>query len=109
MVRWIFLNVSLPRVRSFKRVAEMRRELLKDLPEEDVFKELRSPVLDQRDLDNEKSSGLKALLKRSIEDSWLRRALQESGWRSRRLIMLRKWDFPDPKWPLRKIPRPSRS
>ena len=48
-------------VRSFKGAAKMRRKLLKDLPEEDVFKELRSTVLNQGDLNDKKSSGLKSL------------------------------------------------
>ena len=39
----------------------MRRQPLKNLPEENVFKELRSPVLNEGDLNGEESSGLKAL------------------------------------------------
>ena len=85
----------------------MRRNLPEDLLEEDVFKEFGSPVLDQRNLDSEKSFGLEALFE-TLDGGFLAEEdIPGFGEAKQRLIMPRKWDFPDPKWPFRKIPRPS--
>jgi hypothetical protein len=54
----------MPRFRPLKRVPDLKGKLPEDLFEEDVLQEFRSPMLDQGDLDDEKSAGLKFSLKR---------------------------------------------
>ena len=85
------LECLLPRLLSFKGVAKMGGEFTEDLSEEDVFEELRSPVLDERDLNDQKLSSLE-IFPETLERRLLAEAgcSQDSGYRRRRLSMPRK-------------------